>query len=172
MEKQVKDIEAFTTEIDHAIRDMKDGYLFAMMTDKIDLQKTENAKPDRQELYAKALEIRVFNKDREVKWFRADIAGSFRVRERCDSPNMPDELVFWDEYQYLDIDTQKSSTEEGRAKATGGGEYPLPVDDYKNMAVHIRNYLEADEDTGELYVADWRLVGFEKRGGEENGEKR
>lgn len=169
--EQIRDMGAFETGLADALKEMKDGYLFAMLTDKIDIQKAETAVLDKAELYAKALEIRVFNKEREKKWFRAGIAETFRVRDICDGSKEPDRLMCWDEYQYLDIDTVRSDPAAGIARATGGGTYPLPISDYADAKIQIRNYLEEDADTGELYAADWRLIGFEEKGGAKNGEK-
>ena len=50
--------------------------------------------------------------------------------------------------------------DKGAVYATGGGKYPFPIEEYNDTKIRIRNYLEEDDDTGELYVKDWRLVGF------------
>ena len=163
--EKIGNMDDFAAGLDEALRDMKDGYIFAMLTDRIDIQKAENPVLDKTELYAKALEIRVFNREREKKWFRAGMAEDFRVRDVCDDPGEPDKLLCWDENQYLDIDDTRSDPVTGIARATGGGEYPLPIADYEDAMVQIRNYLEEDADTGELYTADWRLVGFNEKGG-------
>lgn len=96
---------------------------------------------------------------------------------------------YWDERQYLDIDDKKcnsdvkeinkeeeqhgntdsvkSFTEKYIVTAMGGGRYPLPIkavegkkEWYKDLQIIIRNYLGYEKDTMQLFVSDWRLVGF------------
>ena len=84
-----------------------------------------------------------------------------------DEETEKDRLHWWNESQYLDIDTDRTKKErdngkldKGEVYATGGGKYPLPIEEYNDTKIRIRNYLGEDADTGELYVKDWRLVGF------------
>ncbi len=107
----------------------------------------------------------MFNEEEEVKWFRgAD--QKLQCRERKDQEDQMDPLFFWDEWQYLDINEQKSKPEKGIAYATGGGRYELPLKDYRDAKIKIRNYLEYEEDTMQLYISDWRIIGFSKERGE------
>ena len=55
---------------------------------------------------------------------------------------------------------QEGSIENGKVFATGGGEYNLPIENYKNQKLKIRNYLGEDTETGALFIKDWRMVGF------------
>ena len=58
----------------------------------------------------------MFNEEEEVKWFRgAD--QKLQCRERKDQEDQMDPLFFWDEWQYLDINEQKSKPEKGIAYA-------------------------------------------------------
>ena len=129
------------------------------------IQELDREQLDRDELYEKAMEIRMFNEEEEVKWFRgAD--QKLQCRERKDQEDQMDPLFFWDEWQYLDINEQKSKPEKGIAYATGGGRYELPLKDYRDAQIKIRNYLEYEEDTMQLYISDWRIIGFSKERGE------
>ncbi len=157
--------ETFKESFQHAVTARKTGYVFAMLTDRIELLRADEERLDREELYKKALEIRVFDTEGETKWFRSSIGNSFRLRERNDGPsggngeNVPSD-EWWDEEQYLDIDDRRPAGRPGYVRATGGGIYPLPLERYKDAKIKIRNYLEYEEDTGELYISDWRIVGF------------
>lgn len=153
---------AFCTELENSMKSMKDGYLFAILTDRIVFCKTEEEILDKEILFQKGIEIRVFNHNGEIKWFRGSIDKDFKSRERMDTTDvMADTLKWWDEVQYLDIDERKtnsSAREQGYVYATGGGKYPLPIEFYEKKKIKIRNYLQEDPDTGELFVSDWRLV--------------
>lgn len=142
---------------------VKDGYIFIMTTEEIDFCKVGDEKIPKEKLFEKGLEIRIFNEDREAKWFRTGIRKHFAFREiQDDEKAEKDNLLWWDESQYLDIDEKetKKSGRKGEVCATGGGIYRLPLEVYTNAKIRIRNYLEEDRDTGELYVKDWRMVGF------------
>ena len=155
-------------------------YLFAMTTECIKFFVVDDTRPDENELMElskNGLEVRVFDKDREAKWFRASIDKKFGFRLLDDDILKLDNLYIWDESQYLDIDDRKTeesiekgTIQKGTVFATGGGKYPFPIEKYKNAKIQIRNYLGEDLDTGELYIKDWRLVGFDE-GEEERGRK-
>ena len=72
--------------------------------------------------------------------------------------NGKDDRFFYDEEQFLDIDTTKKPNEQGVA-ATGGGRYQLPINNYNDAKIRIRNYCTYDE-VGRSSVADWRIVKF------------
>lgn len=154
-------------------------YLFAMTTECIKFFELDETRPDEKELRELAqngLEIRVFDKDREAKWFRISIDKEFGFRLLDDDFLKKDSLHIWDESQYLDIDDERTKDAikngeipKGTVFATGGGKYPLPLEKYKNAKIKVRNYLGEDPDTGELYVEDWRLIGLVE-GIEERGE--
>lgn len=161
----IHSVDAFRERFNQVVADRKGGYVLALLTDRIELQRADEERLDRNEMYCKALEIRVFDEDGEDKWFRSSIGQEFRFRSRggeqsAASDNKAVCEQWWDEEQYLDIDDQRKDRRDGRVRATGGGEYPLPLDCTKDAKIRIRNYLEYDEDTGELYISDWRILGF------------
>ena len=144
---------------------LKAGYIFLMTTEETGFYKTGIEMTDFPGLFERGLEIRIFTEKQEAKWFRTGIDRKFRFRLRTD--DLEDAFI-WPESQYLDIDDartekrEKREEEEHRVYATGGGNYTLPLGNYKNAKIKIHNYLEEDPDTGELYVKDWRLAGFEE----------
>lgn len=153
----------FKEDFNQAVSEMKQGYILAMMTDKFDIQCIECEKFDREKLFCNALEVRMFNEQGEIKWFRSSIDKELQRREIKDD----EQMEYWDEYQYLDIDDKKTGmeAEEKIAYATGGGRYPLPIKNYNNAQVIVRNYLSYEQETNQVYISDWRLVGFK------NGEE-
>ena len=73
-----------------------------------------------------------------------------------------------------------SNHAETEVYATGGGRYSIPVSlpETKNVMLKIRNYVNYYEETGQAYVADWRLVSIgqaekqeEKKQGKKQGKK-
>ncbi len=161
----IRSKEEFKTGFQEAAARLGEGYLIAMLTDRLYIRELGREEPDQDEFYEKAMEIRMFNEEEEVKWFRG-VGQELRCRERKDRKEDMDPLFFWDEWQYLDIDGPRSKPEKGIAYATGGGRYELPLGDYKDAKIKIRNYLEYEEDTMQLYILDWRIVGFSKERGE------
>ena len=124
----IQNKEEFITGFRQAAIRLGEGYIIAMLTDRLYIQELDREQLDRDELYEKAMEIRMFNEEEEVKWFRgAD--QKLQCRERKDQEDQMDPLFFWDEGQYLDINEQKSKPEKGIAYATGGGRYELPLKD-------------------------------------------
>lgn len=141
--------------------DIKDGYIFAMYTDTILFEKwplTDERKEDFRRKEDKLLEARVFSKEKEWRLFRSDIGKkNFILRLLEDTENMD----YYDEEQYLDIDEKRSGTlflNEQKVRATGGGIYSLPLFDYRNVKIKIRNYIAYYEETGQAYIRDWRLT--------------
>ena len=161
----IQNKEEFISGFHQAATRLGRGYVVAMLTDHLYIQELEKEELDREKLYNKAIEIRMFNEEEEVKWFRgAD--QKLGCREINDRENPVDSFSFWDEWQYLDIDDSRSDPEKGAAYATGGGKYELPLRDYRDIRIKIRNYLDYEEDTMQVYISDWRMVGFSKEKGE------
>lgn len=174
--KEAYSLEEFGREFRQHASSVRDGYIFAETTEEIvfsradSLADDERTKETAEKLFSQGLEIRIFDEESEAKWFRASVEKQFRFRERRDVQNdkkETDGLFWWDESQYLDVDTKRTQKARlqgrlspGTVYATGGGEYPLPIEDYTDAKIRIRNYLGEDPDTGELYAADWRLAGF------------
>ncbi len=111
------------------------------------------------------LEIRIFNEEEERKLFRPDIQSDFTARTIRERENR---YPFFDEYQYLDIDTKKGqSADTMEVTATGGGRYALPFTDIEDARIQIRYYLDHYPETGQARIKDWRIVRFV--GGHEDG---
>ncbi len=158
---------------------MEQGFVFAMFTDGIVFERWpfwEEGKSTAREALErfrtkeeKLLDIRLFNREKELRMFRGNIGGTFLGRVLEDEPGLFDEAVYFDEEQYLDIDTKRSETlfaGEGKVRATGGGIYRLPLKRFENAKVKVRNYLGYYENTGQAYVKDWRLVELIQEEGE------
>ena len=135
-----------------------DGWILASLTDDYYVNtwsKDALKKIDKD----KALEIRVFNENIEYKLFRASIDRDFSERTLGDS----EAENYYDEIQYLDIDTTKKISEDGIVTTTGGGKYKFPFDNSKKTdgaRVKIRYYLGQYEETGQARIEDWRVVEF------------
>ena len=126
-------------------------YAFAIWTDKADFILDKNA--DLRE--DKLLEIRCFDENGEFRAVRATPDADFSEREITSDDHWADD--FYDEAQYLDIDTERTKKEaDGWVYATGGGKYHLPEE---AKMILVRNYYRFDEE-GIARKYDWRLVEF------------
>lgn len=110
-----------------------------------------------------ALEIRLFDENGEFKAVRGNIGGEFRWRYISDKDiSESDKKEYtYDEFQYLDIDDNKTSGT--KYVSIGGGEYGMPATGYERVV--IRHYGDYDED-GMFGLKDFRLVKFLKGKGE------
>lgn len=119
----------------------------------------------------KILEIRIFNPEMEWKLFRTDVFKEFLFRKiDADSDCEKNKEDYFDQEQYLDIDTVRSKAtfaKDGTVFATGGGEYYLPMDRMQDVKVKIRYYLSKSPQ-GHARIKDWRLVELTE-GGKKNG---
>ena len=155
--------------------DVKEGFIFAICTDKIicdhwPLKGTAESEYDENLV----LEIRVFNEEKEHKLFRGDMSKEFgyRLKDDSDGENKLPEGVedYYDELPYLDIDTTKKPEQDKagltKVRATGGGEYHVPIDavvDALEYAVlKVRHYISKYPETGKAFVSDWRCIGIYK----------
>lgn len=151
--------------------EIKDGFLFAMLTDEIVWERWPLASDQQQDLQRKErkfLDIRLFNEKQEIHMAWSDAERKFLGRLIEDAEEAFDCPDYFDEEQYLDIDSLRSQElfdREQRVYATGGGCYKLPVSDFHDVKIRIRNYLGYYEESGQAYVKDWRLTGLfqEKR---------
>ena len=102
------------------------------------------------------LELRVFTRDREVRFFRDSVAAKFEERPLDDNRYS----IYRDEEQYLDIAEHKQMENGGiQYITTGGGSFTLPYS--KPMRkVKLRRYLKANEATGLYEFVDWRILEF------------
>lgn len=146
------------------------GYAVIMTTDSFIVDnyplKDENEQYLAEKLNDRALDIRIFNKNMEYRIFRGDVGRKFAYRLKEDVGE-----EFFDDEQYLDIDTDRSLSffsKEHKVQATGGGYYMLPLDSMEDVKIKIRNYIAYEKDSGEAYIKDWRLVEFLEPG---KGEK-
>ena len=111
---------------------LKDSYIIAALTDEfiVDRYPLEKYSLDGKE--DKILEIRVFNENEEYKLFRTDIGKTdFYYRHICDEVETRD---YFDEVQYLDIDTSIGA-DSGIVTSTGGGKYNLPIANAKKILI-------------------------------------
>lgn len=185
---EIKDVEALFKKVDSedAVNFKEPVYLFAIFTDEIKCEKWPLAETKKNEIVNKKrllLELRIFNADFEYKLLRGDMGETgflFRYindKERDNIkifPKLTDSEAkllytdFFDEYQYLDIDTDRpgmSKSEGLDVYATGGGLYHLPfencnVEDLKFAVLKVRHYVARYPKTGKAYVCDWRCLGF------------
>ena len=155
---------------------IENGYVLAAMTDDyiVDTLPLKNEKTIEEKL----LEIRVFNTEMEAKLFRGDISREFSYRLIDDANNKYENNTkinkeldysdYFDDYQYLDIDTQKSKdsfNHDHTVRTTGGGSYHLPMEKMEDVMIKVRMYFDKYPETGQARVFDWRVVDFaEKRG--------
>lgn len=109
----------------------------------------------------KLLEIRCFDENGELHAVRSELGEPFSFRRIPDKESkLCDECDFFDESQYLDIDSAKTEEKnDGSVYATGGGSYHLP-DDAKGKSMLLVRYYYRFDDDGVANIYDWRLVGF------------
>jgi len=144
---------------------IENGWFVAALTDELIID--DFSKIDSWEIIEKekkVLEIRCFNKDKELKLFRSDIGKDFRHRIKDDkdlNEKTLNEKTF-DEIQLIDIDLKKTEqlNKKGYVVSTGGGVYPLPIPIEKQAGASVRVRYYLDDKAG---VNDWRIV--ELKGG-------
>lgn len=157
---------------DTEIQKIKEGYIYAAFTDRVCLLKWPLSPKDEETLeqsFEKMLECRIFNEQMEYRMIRSAIKKDWKTRFIEDDTAEDDTEQYYTEKQYLDIDSTKTKvTEEGlQLTTTGGGRFTLPINYDKkpvDIKVKIRNYLGYYEETGQAYVRDWRICGFEAVG--------
>lgn len=133
-------------------------YILAIWTDHADFV-TQMTQEDLKNL----LEVRAFGQEGEYRAYRDVLTQEeFFVRTKEGEKAVPANA--YDENQYLDIDTARTSAKaDGWIYATGGGRYHLPYDDLPDvhkLLLITRTYFKFDD--GIAHKADWRLVGFAK----------
>jgi hypothetical protein len=137
-------------------------FFVAQYTDKFDIGIWNE---DIIENTNKLLELRIFNKNKEWKLFRSDIGKDFSYRcQREDNNDKKEEgLDYFDEIQLLDIDTKRSPKDSRKMCTMAGGEYNLPkyIDDLDRAAIIVRHYFGVDNESGQAFIRDYRLVDFE-----------
>lgn len=130
-------------------------------------KKTEQKIEDVSLSETRLLECRIFNENYEYRLARTDLGSGFQ--ERFIDDGREEYKDYFDEMQYLDIDDNNSKKKGNYCSvtATGGGCYELPIENFRNAKIRIRNYVGYYKETGQAYITDWRLVGFGKE--EEDG---
>ena len=141
------------------------GYVLAELTDNyvVDVWPSEHMRELLETQKWKVLEIRVFNSEKEMKLFRGDIGSTFRLRTLDESGK--DTEDYYDEEQYLDIDTRRSAELFQRSQdvyTTGGGQYHLPLNRMNEARIMIRYHIGKYEDSGQARIEDWRVVDFKE----------
>ena len=155
------DIEKVLNEINEDFPDATGSTFFvAQYTDKFDVGIWNK---DIIKNVNKLLELRVFDKNREWKLFRSDIGKDFSYRLQGEDDNKEEGVYYFDEVQLLDIDTSKEYKKSELMKTTAGGEYNLPKDisDLDRAAIRVRHYFGVDNESGQAFIRDYRLVDFE-----------
>ena len=150
---------------------IENACVFAMLTDEIIFDNWPV--PVNED---KLLDIRVFNRNKEVRMFRTSIGKAFsNIRVADDADEKYKDHI--DEWQILDIDTEASKEAKDKVISTGGGRYTLPkvenvcaMDKSNKPAVKIVKYIAYTE-FGQAYIYDWRLAGIEMRGLDQLEEK-
>jgi hypothetical protein len=164
METPSNDIKEFCNKVYEDFPG-KEAFFIAQYTDKFVVGNWNNDCNVNEE---KLLELRIFDKDKEWKLFRSDLGREFLWRCRSEKNSDGSKCIkgedYFDELQLLDIDTKRSSkTSPGIKYTTAGGSYYLPVeiDDIDRAAVRVRHYFGVEEDSGQAFIKDYRLVSFE-----------
>lgn len=132
---------------------LENKIIFAIWTDKADfLLNINDLRED------KLLELRAFDENSEYRVYRSAIDNPFFERKIDDRA---DEQQYFDEEQYIDIDSTRS---EGNVRyTTGGGKFHLPQDSLNVTKIVIRYYYDYDNE-GIASVTDWRIVELKKEG--------
>lgn len=132
---------------------LENKIIFAIWTDKADfLLNINDLRED------KLLELRAFDENSEYHVYRSAIDNPFFERKIDDRA---DEQQYFDEEQYIDIDSTRS---EGNVRyTTGGGKFHLPQDSLNVTKIVIRYYYDYDNE-GIASVTDWRIVELKKEG--------
>ena len=132
------------------------GYKIAYLTDECIVDTYPLAFNSLDNKDEKVLEVRLFNKEKEIKLFRNSIGEEFKERERDDNDNGE----HFSQVQYLDID-KKRTKDKHTIYTMNGGTYTLPKEmDLDKAAIIINYYFGRYEETGRAYIKDWRCVDF------------
>jgi hypothetical protein len=138
-----------------AVEKISSGFIIAALTDQYVVDKWPSEERVKLENEGeKVLEIRIFDKESELKISRTEMGAELGCRVLSDADGGRE---YFDEVQYLDID-DKSIGAGDKVRATGGGEYNLPLTKKSNAKIRIRYYLGKYEETGQARVEDWRIV--------------
>lgn len=149
---KINNKEDFQAEINN----ISQGNAIIQCTDKL-IVDTIPGNINWDDVYKHGIDIRIFDKSKEIRFFRGTIADDFVVRKKTDENLTEDN--HYDEDQFLDIN-DKCEKVDGKVQAIGGGKYGLHLNNIRDAKIRIRNYISYEEDTGMAYVSDWRCVEF------------
>lgn len=124
-------------------------YILAIFTDKADFIDAIND-------FDNLLEVRAFDENGEFRAYRDVISSEFKWREIINDEEYDG---YFDQTQYLDIDSTKCLMSDTEKITTGGGKYHLPKEVTTKTMLNVRYYYCFD-DNGIARKCDWRLVGF------------
>ena len=105
------------------------------------------------------LELRIFNKEREIKLIRSDISKEFLMR---DSSGYENKYDYIDEKQFLDMDTTYGKNRKKEVYTTGGGKFIFPKEKIEDAYLIVRHYVSKYEESGQARIYDWRLVDIQE----------
>jgi len=141
---EIRTIEELKSEL--AMIELENAYVVASFVDNYLVEKWIDTEKEKiLNNVSKILELRVFNKEKELKYMRTDISKNFYFR--CSEEWTRDTF---EEVQLLDVSLK---TVKNLMKI-------LPEEGYP--AVRICYHLGKYETTGQARVEDWRIVGFER----------
>lgn len=136
-------------EVINKVNSLTGRYILAIFTDKVDFV---NELKDVDNL----LEVRVFNEEGEFRAYRDVLCSEYKSREIIDESEYDG---YFDQTQYLDIDTTKCLPSDTEKTTIGGGIFHMPEDVAEKMMLNVRYYYRYNDD-GVAEKCDWRLVGF------------
>ena len=147
------------TIISSIIKEIDNGLYIAMYTDRFESGKiTDDCRFEDKYV----LEIRIFNKDKEILLSRGSISEDFIWRYISNDKTLDDES-YYARYHVIDMNEplSKDYLDNGNLSiiSTGGGRYSLPVTE-GTKKIKIITYIDYDEN-GMAYAADNRVCGFE-----------
>lgn len=132
-------------------------YVYMELSDEVGLYEYTPEIFDKKDLH-KVLQVRVFNRDKEIRAIRPYISSEeIYVRVMDDTDGTVRDS--FDQMLYLDMDNGSINEGNKRGKAINGGFYSLPFNAKAGLQLMVRNYLDYD-DCGQARISDWRLCGF------------
>jgi len=147
------------TVINRMVKEIDNGLYIAMYTDRFESGKIKD-ECRFEDKYA--LEIRIFNEDKEVLLSRSSISEDFIWRYISDDKNLSNES-YYVRYHVIDMNEplSKDYLKNGNLSitSTGGGHYSLPITE-GTKRIKMITYIDYDEN-GMAYAADNRVCGFE-----------
>ena len=141
-------------ELKQKLSEFEEKYILAIYTDRADFV-------DEITDVDKLLEVRAFDKNSEFRAYRDVVSAGFKTRSNQDDVKDIKYDGYYDQAQYLDIDTKIVVDKDNpRIKATiGGGAFTMPSD-VQNRELLVVRYYYRFNDNGIARICDWRLLDF------------